>query len=163
MHALAKNCKKNILANNGTVAMIGAKDVCFIFAGASAVKFQGSSDGGSTYNDIAGSNIVPAADGVVDADVIIVSFTECRFDHLKVVATTTGDFVCFCIQTGLRDVVRAIGTKSFTQPGVGNSAVAALTGVGASYNVEDYGDVTALQMNDPVLGTYNSTVLNGYT
>lgn len=163
MHALAKNCTKNILANNGTVAMVGAKDVCFIFAGASAVKFQGSNDGGSTYADIAGSNIVPAADGVVDADVIIVSFTEVRFDHMKVVATTTGDFVCFCIQTGIRDVVRAVGVTTFVQPGTpGASAPAGLVNSGASYSIENYVNATQKQMNDPVLGTYNDTTLNSY-
>lgn len=150
MHALAKNCFMQPVLNNGVIAMLGAKDVCLFFNGCSAFKLQGSSDGGSTYNDILGSAITPASDSNVAANSYGVSITECRFDHLKVVVTTTGDFQCFAVHTGLRDVVRGVGTTTFQQPGVPSANA-------GSYPVVSYANPNLLQMSDPVLGAYNAT------
>lgn len=64
------------------VAVAGAVDVVIIAEGFTTLKLQGSSDGGSTYGDIAGSSTT--GDGSL-AQRAYISVYRSLFDHIKVV------------------------------------------------------------------------------
>lgn len=88
------------VATNGTIAVRDAQLVCFTAVGATAFKVQGSSDGGSTYNDIEGS--AQTSDGT-PAQRNCLDLFRCHFDHLKVVMTGVGA-ICVIERRGLPSV-----------------------------------------------------------
>ena len=70
------------VATTGTVAVRDAQVLCFTAVLCSSLKLQGSSDGGSTYSDIAGSLLT--GDAAVGHRLAIDLF-RCKFDHVKVI------------------------------------------------------------------------------
>jgi hypothetical protein len=75
-------CFEYNTGTNPKIAVEGAVDVVVISEGHTTFKLQGSSDGGATYADIAGSAMT--GDGSL-AQRAYVSIYRSLFDHLKVV------------------------------------------------------------------------------
>lgn len=100
--SLALNADIQQIATNGTLAVNDALDVSFIINNCTAFKVQGSVDGGSTYNDIAGSGSKLGTAGTLTTTVTYtLSFIRTRFDHLKVVYSGTNP-VCSFIRRWIR-------------------------------------------------------------
>lgn len=88
MDRALSQCTDITVGINGATVEVGhAQDVTFIAQYATAFKLQGSSDDGSTYNDIEGSAM--AGDGTV-GERFVMSVYRSLFDHLKVVMTSAG-------------------------------------------------------------------------
>lgn len=100
MWALAINSVTAKVLNNGVFPIAGEHDHCLIVRDFTTVKVQGSLDGGSTYNDIAGSLVTAVTEGT---DIAVISLTNCRFDHVKVVATTLSTIQCTVTKSGMRN------------------------------------------------------------
>lgn len=94
--SLARNADIERILTNGVVAVAGAFDVTFIASQCTAFKLQGSLDGGSTYNDIAGSSTLLGASGTLTAGTTYsLSLTRCRFDHIKAIFSGTNPVVSY--------------------------------------------------------------------
>ena len=99
---LARNCVCNQIATGAVVAVAGAYDTEFVIANCTAFKLQGSMDGGSTYNDVAGSSTLLGASGTLTlTTTYLLGLTRCRFDHLKPVFSGTNPVVSY-----IRRVIR---------------------------------------------------------
>lgn len=86
------------LADAVGVLVDNAFDMCFIFSNSATFKLQGSSDGGSTYNDLAGTSMTCAA----LTDVGMMSVTRAvGIDHIKAVLTGTGHW-CVAVRRMIR-------------------------------------------------------------
>lgn len=99
---LAQNADVERVLTGVAVLVDRAFDMAFIIAQCTAFKLQGSSDGGSTYNDIAGSSTLLGAAGTLTAGVTYtLSLTRCRFDHVKPVFSGTNPVVSY-VRQGIR-------------------------------------------------------------
>lgn len=88
--ALSQNSYIDVLVTTGTVPVTGEQDVTFIGVGCTTFKVGGSTDGGSTYNDLAGTSIT--GDGTA-AQRQVLSLFRPMFDHLKVTVGNGGSVV----------------------------------------------------------------------
>lgn len=94
---LAQNCDVQRIASGAAVATDDAQDLAFIIAQCTSFKLQGSLDGGSTYNDIAGSSTLVGAAGTLTAGTTYtLALTKCRFDHVKPVFAGSNPVVSYC-------------------------------------------------------------------
>lgn len=106
--ALINNAKFAVVQNGGTIAVAGATDVSFLTSGHNTFKLQGSSDGGATYGDIAGSAMTSDTTLALATKM---SVWRSLFDHLKVVIDSG---TCWIISRNLR-TVPAGGATAFTK------------------------------------------------
>lgn len=83
--ALVNNAVYGVLQNGGVITVNGAVEVFLVVFGHNTFKLQGSSDGGTTYNDIAGSS---CASDTTLAKAWGVSIYRSLFNKLKVVTDT---------------------------------------------------------------------------
>jgi hypothetical protein len=97
--SLSLNSTIQTVASSSTgVAVNDAFDVTFVAPLATSLKVQGSSDNGSTYNDIATTAVT--GNGTTDAP--SVSLQRPRFTHLRPVFSGAGS-ACCCIRQHLRN------------------------------------------------------------
>lgn len=92
--SMALNSKVDPLTSGTAVQVNGEMDLCFIITNCTAFKLQGSMDGGSTYQDIAGSSSLLGAAGTLTLSTpYVLSLTRCRQGWLKAVFSGTNPVV----------------------------------------------------------------------
>lgn len=100
--SIAQNADINRILTNGVIAVDRAFDIAFLFTQCTSFKLQGSSDGGNSYADIAGTSSLMGAAGTYTAGTAYtLSLTRCRFDHLKAVFSGTNP-TCIAYRGGIR-------------------------------------------------------------
>lgn len=101
-NSLALNSDVNRLATATGYAVNGAFDFSFAISQCTSFKLQGSTDGGSTYADIASTSTPLGASGTLTAaNCYMLSLTRCRFTHIKPVFAGTNPSVI-----GIRRYIR---------------------------------------------------------
>lgn len=114
--SLALNAAVQALATNTAIKVDGALDISFLVTNCTAFKLQGSSDNGSTFNDIKNSSTLLGASGTLTASVgYIVTLVRCRFSHLKAIFSGSNP-TCMVVRRWIRQspVVGLDKTKQLT-------------------------------------------------
>lgn len=85
--SLSLNSPMSMQATSATggIAVDGAYDISFVFPKCTSGKLKGSSNGGSSYTDIAGSAFTGTGTNVPS-----ISLIRCRFDHVQATFAGSG-------------------------------------------------------------------------
>jgi hypothetical protein len=92
--SLALNTDMARLATATGYTVNGEMDMCFVISQCTSFKLQGSFDGGSTYNDLAGTSTLLGTSGTLTASAAyLLSLVRCRCTHIKPVFSGTNPSV----------------------------------------------------------------------
>lgn len=96
--SLSLNGDLSVLATGAGGVAVNDSFSLTLLSDGTALKAQGSSDGGSTYSDIAGTAV--AGNGTTD--LISVTLMRCPFDHIRAVFSGGTNPKCFVVRTNNR-------------------------------------------------------------